>query len=148
MSEEFAWLQNYLLLGTVLFALGLTGFLVRRNLIVMFLCAEMMLQGVSLSLVAWGRFHGNWAGQSLVVFVITVAACEAGIALALVLMLCRRTGNLDVTSWQTVREDGTRPFVDNEVPEEADVEEHWPSLTPAGVEPAADPAEEWYRSHV
>ena len=148
MSEEFAWLQNYLLLGTVLFALGLTGFLVRRNLIVMFLCAEMMLQGVSLSLVAWGRFHGNWAGQSLVVFVITVAACEAGIALALVLMLCRRTGNLDVTSWQTLREDGTRPFVDNEVPEEAAVEEPWPSLTPAGVEPAADPTEEWYRSHV
>ena len=85
MTDGFAWLQNYLLLGTVLFALGLTGFLVRRNLIVMFLCAEMMLQGVSLSLVAWGRFHGNWSGQVLVVFVITVAACEAGIALALVL---------------------------------------------------------------
>ena len=55
----------------------MVGFLVRRNVIVMFLCAEMMLQGVSLSLVAWGRHHHNWDGQSLVIFVIAVAACEA-----------------------------------------------------------------------
>ena len=56
-------------------------------MIVMFLSAEMMLQGVSVSLVAWGRFHNDWGGQMLVIFIITVAACEAAIALALVLML-------------------------------------------------------------
>ena len=47
---------------------GLVGFLSRRNMIVMFLCAEMMLQGVSVSLVAWGRWHNNWDGQILVPF--------------------------------------------------------------------------------
>jgi NADH-quinone oxidoreductase subunit K len=146
--NEVAVLENYLLVGAILFALGLTGFLVRRNLIVMFLCAEMMLQGVSLTLVAWGRFHGNWGGQLLVVFIITVAACEAGIALALVLMLCRHAGNLDVTVWQCVREQGTRPFVDHELPEDAQPVEVWPTLTPAGREPVHRPQDEWYRSHV
>lgn len=146
--NEISLLQNYLLLGAVMFGLGLTGFLVRRNLIVMFLCAEMMLQGVSLSLIAWGRYHGDWGGQMLVVFIITVAACEAGIALALVLMLCRHTGNLDVVSWQQVREDGVKAYQDREVPEDLDPEEHWPSLTPAGREPQVDPEEQWYRSHV
>ena len=146
--NEFAMLQNYLLLGAALIALGLTGFLVRRNLIVMFLCAELMLQGVSLSLVAWGRYHGNWSGQLLVVFIITVAACEAAIALVLVLMLCRRTGNLDSVSWQGVREDGAAPFVDAQLPEEVIEEEHWPTLTPAGIEPKTEPQEQWYRTHV
>ena len=53
----------------------------------MFLAAEMMLQGVSVSLVAWGRYHNDWGGQVLVIFILTVAACEAAIALALVLAL-------------------------------------------------------------
>ena len=57
----------------------------------MFLSAEMMLQGVSVSLVAWGRFHNDWGGQMLVIFILTVAACEAAIALALVLMLFQQT---------------------------------------------------------
>ncbi|MEM8679409.1 MAG: NADH-quinone oxidoreductase subunit NuoK, partial [Planctomycetota bacterium] len=71
-----ALLQHYLAIGAILFGIGLAGFLVRRNLIVMFLCVEMMLQGVSLSVIAWGRFHGDWSGQTLVIFIITVAACE------------------------------------------------------------------------
>ena len=146
--NEVAELQNYLLVGGVLFALGLTGFLVRRNLIVMFLCAEMMLQGVSLTLVAWGRFHGNWSGQLLVVFIITVAACEAGIALALVLMLCRQAGNLDVAAWQQSREEGVRRYVDRELPEDAHPEAVWPTLTPAGREPQVKPQDEGFRSHV
>jgi NADH-quinone oxidoreductase subunit K len=86
----------------------------------MFLCVEMMLQGVSLSLVAWGRYHTNWSGQILVVLIITVAACEAGVALALVLMFCRDVGNLDVASWQHFREEGTERFVDRELPEDLD----------------------------
>jgi NADH-quinone oxidoreductase subunit K len=146
--DEIAVLQNYLLLGSVLFALGLTGFLVRRNLIVMFLCLEMMLQGISLSLVAWGRYHANWSGQMLVVLIITVAACEAGIALALVLMLCRHAGNLDIASWQGIREEGTEMFVDHELPEDPDPDPVWPKLTPAGIEPPRPMREELYRSHV
>ena len=135
---EIAWLQNYLCVGAILFVLGAVGVLTRRNVIVMFLGVEMMLQGVSLSLVAWSRFHNDWGGQMLVLFIIAVAACEAGIALALVMMLYQRSGSLDIAHWQDLREEGQQPYVDREVPEDAKVDRVWPRLTPAGVEPAAD----------
>lgn len=144
--NEVAMLQSYLTIGAILFGLGMAGFLVRRNVIVMFICAEMMLQGVSLSLIAWGRFHNNWDGQMFVIFIITVAACEAGIALVLVLMLAQKAGNLDIASWQNVREEGWSAFIDKEVPEELDPAEEWPSLTPAGVKPDKEPSR--YRSKV
>ena len=144
--NEVALLQSYLTIGAILFGLGMAGFLVRRNVIVMFICAEMMLQGVSLSLIAWGRFHNNWDGQMFVIFIITVAACEAGIALVLVLMLAQKAGNLDIASWQGSREEGWAPFVDKEVPEEVDPAEEWPSLTTAGIKPDKEPSR--YRSKV
>src|SRR2546425_10473115 len=99
-------LHHYLVIGAILFALGMVGFLARRNLIVMFLCAEMMLQGVALNLCAFARFRGNLQGQSFVLFIVTVAACEAAIALALILMLYKRKGSLDVSLWQELREPG------------------------------------------
>ena len=108
----------------------------------------MMLQGVSLSLTAWGRYHNDWGGQMLVVFIITVAACEAGIALALVLMPCQRCGSLDILSWQKVREEGQPAYVDEEVLEEIETPDRWPTLTPAGVEPEIDQHEHLYRNHV
>src|SRR5262249_16239795 len=70
----------------------------------MFLCAEMMLQGVALNLVAFARFRGNLQGQAFTLFIVTVAACEAAIALALILMLFKRKGSLDVSLWQQLRE--------------------------------------------
>jgi NADH-quinone oxidoreductase subunit K len=133
--NETAFLYNYLAVGAILFALGLIGFLTRRNMIVMFLCAEMMLQGVSISLVAWGRFHNDWGGQLLTIFIITVAACEAGIAMALILMLAQRSGKLDSTVWQDLREAGQPRYVDREVPEELVEDRVWPTLPPAGREP-------------
>ena len=146
---ESELLHGYLVVGALLFGIGLAGFLVRRNLIVMFLCAEMMLQGISLSLIAFSRFYNDWDGQMLVIFIITVAACEAGVGLVLILMLCRQAGNLDVASWQTSREADIPPFVDAEVPEERDLtQQRWPVLTPAGVEPETDPEEQMHRSHV
>ena len=66
---EMQLLYNYLVVGALLFGIGLIGFLSRRNMIIMFLAAEMMLQGVSVSLVAWGRFHNDWGGQVLVIFI-------------------------------------------------------------------------------
>src|SRR5437868_12367449 len=98
--DELVLLENYLVVGGLLFGIGLVGFLSRRNMIIMFLAAEMMLQGVSISLVAWGRFHNDWGGQMLVIFILTVAACEAGIALALVITLYQRSGSLDIAFWQ------------------------------------------------
>jgi NADH-quinone oxidoreductase subunit K len=152
--NELSLLYNFLAIGGVLFALGLIGFLVRRNMIVMFLCAEMMLQGISLSLIGWGRYHGSvgapgaWGGQMLVIFVITVAACEAGIAMALILMLARRTGQLDSAAWQLLREDGQPAFVDHEVPEERTEDRVWPQLTPAGIRPPIDPDVPLHRPRV
>ena len=83
-SETVERLPDLLLVGALLFGIGMAGFLSRRNMIVMFLCVEMMLQGVSVSLVAWSRYHNDWGGQMLVIFILTVAACEAAIALAVV----------------------------------------------------------------
>ena len=107
-------LHNYLIVGAVLFALGMIGFLTRRNFIIMFLSAEMMLQGVSLNLVAFARFRGNLQGQVFVLFLLTVAACEAAIALALVVMLYRSRNTLDVSKWQELREPSLEPTVDTE----------------------------------
>ncbi|HZN32453.1 MAG TPA: NADH-quinone oxidoreductase subunit NuoK [Pirellulaceae bacterium] len=146
--NELSLLYNYLAVGGVLFALGLIGFLVRRNMIVTFLCAEMMLQGVSVSLVAFGRYHNDWGGQMLVIFIITVAACEAGIAMALILMLAQRAGSLDTAAWQDLREEGQPAFLDRQVPEERTEDRLWPRLTPAGLEPRRDPDEELHRPRV
>ena len=137
-------LHFYLAVGAVLFALGLIGFLARRNLIVMFLSAEMMLQGVALNLVAFARFRGNLQGQAFVLFLVTVAACEAAVALALILVLYRSRHSLDVSLWQELREDDQPPVEDEEplpVPPPA---EPLPKLTPAGHEP--EPRQE--TSHV
>jgi NADH-quinone oxidoreductase subunit K len=152
--NEIGLLYNYLIVGSLLFVIGLVGFLVRRNMIVMFLCAEMMLQGVAVCLVAFGRFHGSlgsptaWDGQTLVIFMITVAACEAGIAMALILMLAQRTGNLDSLVWQDLREEGQPAYVDQQVPEERAEDQVWPTLTPAGREPLPNVDEQTHRSRV
>ena len=123
----------------MLFGIGLIGFLSRRNMIVMFLSAEMMLQGVSLSLVAWGRFHNDFGGQMLVIFIITVAACEAAIALALVLTLVPRSGKLDIAVWQQLREANQPRVSSTEVPPSRPTSpSRWPKLPPAGVEPEPD----------
>jgi len=145
---ETTLLENYLFVGALLFGIGLIGFFSRRNMILMFLSAEMMLQGVSVSLVAWGRFHNNWGGQILVIFILTVAACEAGIALALILMLFQRSGNLDIAFWQNIRESNQPRFVDLEMPEELHPKQIWPVLTPAGIEPPQEEEETVHRAHV
>jgi NADH-quinone oxidoreductase subunit K len=146
--NEVALLQNYLIVGGLLFAIGATGFLVRRNLIVLFVCAEMMLQGISVSLVAWSRFYDDWGGQMLVLFIIAVAACEAAIAMTLILALARRSNKLDAVIWQDLREEGLAPYVDHEVPEQRVEPSAWPTLPPAGVQPPTDEQERLHRSGV
>ena len=128
-------LQSYLIVGAALFVLGMVGFLTRRNLILMFLSAEMMLQGVAINLVAFSRYHGNLGGQVLTLFIVTVAACEAAIALALILMLYRRRKSLDVSLWQELREPDLSPVVDEESLPPAPQPEPSPHLTVAGPEP-------------
>lgn len=129
--------QRFLLVGAGLFILGAIGFLTRRNLILMVLCAELMLHGVSLTLVTFGRVHGTQEGQVFTIFTLTVAACEAGLALALVLSLYRKAHSLDINLWSELREpDVAAP------PQELVVQapiaegyENLPKLTPAGLAP-------------
>jgi NADH-quinone oxidoreductase subunit K len=146
--NEAALLHNSLLVGAALFSIGLVGFLARRNMIVMFLSAEMMLQGVSVSLVAWGRWHNNWDGQVLVIFILTVAACEAAIALALVLMLFQRRGGLDIAAWDELRESNLPRYADHEIPDVGEPPPQWPHLTPSGLEPKLDEEELTHRDHL
>ena len=147
--DERALLANYLVVGAILFALGAVGFVSRRNLITVFLAAEIMLQGVSLSLVAWGRFYNDWGGQILVLFIIAVAACEAAIALAMILMLFRRRGSLDVAVWHELREDNLPPPEDREPGEPPPPgPPAWPRLTPAGRRPEIPREATDFRPHV
>jgi len=92
-----------MMIGAILFSLGVIGFLTRRNMIVMFLCTEVMFQGVLVNLVAMGMLHGNLHGQVLAVFVLVIAAVEAGLGLAIVVMLYRRRGSLDAEAWREMR---------------------------------------------
>jgi NADH-quinone oxidoreductase subunit K len=132
-----AILNNYLVVGAILFAIGAIGFLTRRNLIIMFLSVEMMLQGVALNLVGFGAFHRNFQGQAFTIFMLTVAACEAGLALALILVLFRHGHTLDVSVWQDLREAGLDPIEDEEpLPPDPRAEPRvYPHLTPAGLLP-------------
>lgn len=97
-------LSHFLMTGAILFVLGLIGFVSRRNMIIMFLCTEMMFQGIVLTLVAFARFHGNDTGQTFVIFVLTIAAAEAALALGLVVLLFRRRRTLDATVWSEMKE--------------------------------------------
>ncbi len=131
-------LHNYLFVGSVLFALGGLGFLTRRNLILMMLSAEMMLHGVSVNLVAFSRHHANLQGQAFTAFVLTVATCEAGLALAIILSLFRRRHTLDVTAWRDLGEappEASQLGHSGNVPSDESPEQEFPKLTPAGTVP-------------
>jgi NADH-quinone oxidoreductase subunit K len=93
-------LAHYVVVSGLMFIIGLIGFLTRRNLIIMFLCTELMFQAAGIALIAFGRYHLDMSGQSFVVFVLTVAAAEAAMALALVVLLYRRKESLNAEDWQ------------------------------------------------
>ena len=101
-------LNHYLLVSGLLFAIGLTGVIVRRNIITIYMCLEMMLSAANLTLVAFSRFHivadglpnaglPDYNAQALVFFTITVAAAEVAVGLALLVGIfrTRRTTNVD-----------------------------------------------------
>ena len=97
-------LQHYLAVGAILFVIGLIGFITRRNLIVMFLCTELMFQGVAINLIAFGRYLNNdLGGQAFTIFVLVIAAAEASLALGLVVLLFRQKNTLDADAWRELR---------------------------------------------
>src|SRR5262245_52814283 len=97
-------LTHYLITSSVLFVVGLIGFLVRRNMIIMFLCTELMFQAAAIAMIAFGRYHMDLSGQVFVIFVLTVAAAEAALALGLVVLLYRRRETLSADAWSELRE--------------------------------------------
>lgn len=134
--------QRFLLVGAGLFVLGAIGFLTRRNLILMVLSAELMLHGVSLTLVTFGRMHQTNEGQAFTIFTLTVAACEAGLALSLVLSLYRKSHSLDIQLWSELRETdmaGPKLEIRTLSDEPTSSYEDIPKLTPAGIAPKDPP---------
>jgi NADH-quinone oxidoreductase subunit K len=137
-------LTNYLVVGAVLFALGALGFLTRRNLIIAILSAEMMLLGVTLNLVAFSYEHANYEGQVFAAIVLTVAACEAGLALALLSALYRQRRTLDMSIWHDLGEPGLEATTETtELPSPPTPPKRppGPRLPPAGRIPRPEPQE-------
>jgi NADH-quinone oxidoreductase subunit K len=96
-------IRDALLLSAVLFAIGALGVFLRRNLITIFMCVELMLNAVNLAFVAFSRALGTFDGQVLVFFVMTVAAAEAAVGLAIVIALHRHKDTLDVDAFSVLR---------------------------------------------
>jgi NADH-quinone oxidoreductase subunit K len=89
-------LHYYLIVAAILFAIGTVGVLTRKNAIVIFMSIELMLNAVNLTFVAFSRYLGNIDGQIFVFFVMTVAACEAAVGLALMIAFYKNRESIDV----------------------------------------------------
>ena len=102
LASEFSQLSlgHFIVLSALLFTVGFVGFLSRRTLIVMFLCTELMFQAAAIAFVAFGRYWFDFTGQVFVIFILTIAAAEAALALALVVLLHRRRGSLNADDWK------------------------------------------------
>ncbi len=89
-------LNYYVLLSTLLFCIGVIGVLFRRNAIIIFMCIELMLNAVNLLLVAFSTYLSDPAGQIFVFFIMAVAAAEVAVGLAILTMIYRNTGSVDI----------------------------------------------------
>ncbi len=89
--------QDYLILGSILFGLSLVGIMLnRKNIILLLICVELMLLAVNTNFIAFSHYYGTLDGQVFVFFILTVAAAEAAIGLAIVMLLFRNRGNIDI----------------------------------------------------
>lgn len=96
-------LSHYLFLGAMLFGLGLLCVLLRKNVIVMLMGIELMLNAVNLTTIAFSRYSGNFDGQIFVFFVMTVAAAEAGVGLALAVSVFKRFKEVNISNFEQLR---------------------------------------------
>jgi NADH-quinone oxidoreductase subunit K len=93
MEPQLSW---YLALSAVLFTIGVTGVIIKRNVIAMFMCIELMLNAVNLTFVAFSSFFHDVTGQLFVFIVMTVAAAEAAVGLGIIITIFRNRETLDV----------------------------------------------------
>ena len=96
-------LEHYLVVSAALFSLGLLGVILRRNLLVMYMSLELMLNAANLALVSFSRFNNDLDGQIMVFFIITVAAAEVAVGLALIVALYRKKRTAHVEDLTTLR---------------------------------------------
>lgn len=96
-------LPHYLVVSALLFSLGLLGVVARRNVLIIYMSLELMLNAANLALVAFSRYHEQLNGQVMVFFVITVAAAEVAVGLALIVALYRRRRSVQVGDFATLR---------------------------------------------
>ena len=101
MTPQLSW---YLALSAILFTIGVVGVIIRKNVIAMFMCIELMLNAVNLTFVAFSSFFQDVTGQLFVFIVMTVAAAEAAVALAIVLNLYKTFVNVNVDEIDTLRD--------------------------------------------
>ena len=96
-------LEHYLVVSAALFSVGLMGVILRRNLLVMYMSLELMLNAANLALVSFSRFNNDLDGQIMVFFIITVAAAEVAVGLALIVALYRKKQTAHVEDLTTLR---------------------------------------------
>jgi NADH-quinone oxidoreductase subunit K len=96
-------LQHYLVVSVLLFSIGLVGVIIRRNVLVIYMSMELMLNAANLALVAFSRYNDNLDGQVIVFFIITVAASEVAVGLALIVALYRRRQTTHVEDLTTMK---------------------------------------------
>jgi NADH-quinone oxidoreductase subunit K len=89
-------LNHYILLSSILFAIGVIGVLIRRNAIVIFMSIELMLNAVNLLLTAFSVYRGDASGQVFVFFIMALAAAEVAVGLAIIVMIYRNTSSIDI----------------------------------------------------
>ena len=98
-------LQPYLNLAAIVFAIGVMGIIInRKNIIILLMCTELLLLAVNFNFIAFSYFNQDIAGQIFVFFILTVAAAEAAIGLAILVVLYRNKNSIDVQELQTLRE--------------------------------------------
>ena len=97
-------LSHYLIVGALLFGLSFAGIILnRKNMIVLLMCVELMLLAVNTNFIAFSEYWGNNTGEVFVFFILTVAAAEAAIGLAIVMLLFRNQGNIDVDKMNVLK---------------------------------------------
>lgn len=97
-------LEQYIAVSSLLFSIGFLGVLFRKNTLVMYMCLELMLNACNLGLIAFSRFHGGMSGNLFVFFIITVAAAEVAVGLAIIVALFRKRQTVEVEELNALKD--------------------------------------------
>lgn len=95
--------EHFLVVSAILFLLGIAGALISRNLIIMFMSVELMLNAANLAIITFSRLHGDMTGHVMVFLTLTVAAAEAAVGLALIISLYRQRGTVDASKFNIMK---------------------------------------------